>query len=89
VLGRASAATTLDVYAGLHLHRGKAGVKWEECDFVFSGGFGLPVDPRTFNRAFARRCKLAGVRPITVHDAPRTCASLLVDLDVHPRVADA
>jgi integrase len=26
------------------------------------------------------------VRRITVHDARRTCATLLVDLDVHPRV---
>jgi integrase len=66
--------------------REKAGAKWQEGGFVFSGGFGLPVDPRTFNRVFARRCTLAEVRPITVHDARRTCASLLVDLDVHPRV---
>jgi integrase len=28
----------------------------------------------------------AGVRTITVHDARRTCATLLVDLDVHPRI---
>ncbi len=27
------------------------------------------------------------VKPITVHDARRTCATLLADLDVHPRVA--
>lgn len=32
------------------------------------------------------RCARAGVRKITVHDARRTCATLLVDLDVHPRV---
>ena len=30
----------------------------------------------------------AGVRRITVHDARRTCATLLVDLDVHPRDRD-
>ena len=30
-----------------------------------------------------------GVPKITVHDARRTCASLLVDLDVHPRIAMA
>ena len=29
----------------------------------------------------------AGVRYIKVHDTRRTCASLLVALDVHPRVA--
>jgi integrase len=28
----------------------------------------------------------AGVRQINVHDARKTCATLLVDLDVHPRV---
>ncbi|WP_211246474.1 hypothetical protein [Amycolatopsis taiwanensis] len=27
----------------------------------------------------------SGVRKITVHDGRRTCATLLVDLDVHPR----
>jgi integrase len=31
-------------------------------------------------------CEKAGVRTITVHDARKTCATLLVDLDVHPRV---
>ena len=31
----------------------------------------------------------AGVRRIKVHDACRTCASLLADLDVHPRLAMA
>jgi len=43
------------------------------------------VDPRTVNRVFSSRCEEAGVRRITVHDARRTCASLLADLDVHPR----
>ncbi|HEX7209982.1 MAG TPA: tyrosine-type recombinase/integrase, partial [Propionibacteriaceae bacterium] len=47
---------------------------------------GTPVDPRTLNRKFTARCEAAGVRPITVHDARHTCATLLVDLDVHPRV---
>lgn len=54
--------------------------------FVFTGRFGTPIDPRTFNRSFTARCEAAGVRHLTVHDARRTCATLLVDLDVHPRV---
>ena len=53
---------------------------------VFTGHFGTPVDPRTLNRRFSARCEAAGVRPIRVHDARKTCATLLVDLDVHPRV---
>jgi integrase len=33
------------------------------------------------------RIAKAGVRRVTIHDARRTCASILADLDVHPRVA--
>ena len=55
-------------------------------ELVFTGRYGTPIDPRTFNRAFTARCDVAAVRPLTVHDARRTCATLLVDLDVHPRV---
>jgi integrase len=38
-------------------------------------------------RSFQRRCAKAGVPRIPVHGARHTCASLLVELDVHPRVA--
>jgi integrase len=48
---------------------------------------GRAVDPRNFHRAFKLRCAEAGVPGITVHAARRTCASLLVAMDVHPRVA--
>jgi integrase len=37
-------------------------------------------------RSFHARSARAGVPGISVHDARRTCATLLVDLDVHPRV---
>lgn len=67
-----------------------AGEAWRALEtgphFVFTGRYGLPVDPRGFNRKFTARCALAGVRHQTVHDARRTCATLLVDLDIHPRV---
>ena len=53
---------------------------------VFTGRYRTPVDPRTLNRRFTARCGLAGLRHMTVHDARRTCATLLVDLEVHPRV---
>ena len=67
--------------------REAAGVAWQGTGLVFTGRLGTPVDPRTVNRVFTARCEKAGVRRITVHDARRTCASLLADLDVHPRVA--
>jgi integrase len=63
-----------------------AGPLWQDSTLVFTGRYGTPVEPRTFNRAWDRRCLQAGVRKITVHDARRTFATLLVDLDVHPRV---
>jgi integrase len=73
-----------------HASQASAAEAWRGLDdgphFVFTGRYGTPVDPRTFNRKFTERCRLAGVRHQTVHDARRTCATLLVDLDVHPRV---
>ncbi|MCL7459954.1 site-specific integrase [Micromonospora sp. MSM11] len=46
-----------------------------------------PIEPRNFQRSWQTPCEKASVKPITVHDARRTCATLLADLDVHPRVA--
>jgi integrase len=60
---------------------------WQDSSLVFTSSVGTPIEPRTFNRVWDRRCKMSGVRRITVHDARRTCGSLLADLDVHPRVA--
>ena len=70
--------------------RETAGEIWQQTkdmpSLIFTGRYGTPIDPRTLNRKFTARCEAAGVRPITVHDARHTCATLLVDLDVHPRV---
>jgi len=59
---------------------------WRQSDLVFTSGYGTPYEPRNFNHQFAARCRKARVRYIRVHDTRRTCASLLVALDVHPRV---
>jgi integrase len=67
--------------------RAEAGNAWHDFGLVFATRYGTPVEPRNFNRWWDRRCAAAGVRKITVHDARRTCGSLLADLDVHPRVA--
>jgi integrase len=47
------------------------------------------VLPRNVKRSFDTRCKRAGVRRIKIQDTRRTGGSLLVALDVHPRVAMA
>jgi integrase len=67
--------------------RQKAGPAWHDTDLVVTTRYGQPVDPRNFHRAFVARCHAAKVPVSTVHATRRTCASLLVALDVHPRVA--
>jgi integrase len=67
--------------------RAVAEAAWQRTRLVFTTRYGTPIEPRNFNRYWDRRCEKAGVRTITVHDARRTCGSLLADLDVHPRVA--
>ncbi|WP_327580644.1 site-specific integrase [Nonomuraea sp. NBC_00507] len=67
--------------------RGAVGDVWSDNDLVITTKYGTPYEPRNFNRHFHTACKRANVRPIKVHDTRRTCASLLVALDVHPRVA--
>jgi integrase len=67
--------------------RRRAADVWHSSELVFTSAYGMPYEPRNFNRQFAARCRKAGVRYIKVHDTRRTCASLLVALDVHPRVA--
>ncbi|GIJ42878.1 hypothetical protein Vwe01_62030 [Micromonospora andamanensis] len=64
-----------------------AGKAWHETGLVFTTRYGTPIEPRNFQRSWQTRCDKAEVTPITVHDARRTCATLLADLDVHPRVA--
>ena len=59
----------------------------EKHQLVFTTASGLPIHPRNLRRSFDSRCKRAGVRLIRLQDTRRTCASLLRELGVHPRVA--
>jgi integrase len=65
----------------------KAGQRWRSTNLIFTTRYGTPIEPRNFSRSYDLRIAKARVRRITVHDARRTCGSLLADLDVHPRVA--
>nr|WP_244298735.1 tyrosine-type recombinase/integrase [Micromonospora cremea] len=66
--------------------RAAAGNTWHDTDLVFTTRYGTPIEPRNFQRSWQTRCERARAMLITVHDARRTCATLLADLDVHPRV---
>jgi integrase len=64
-----------------------AGRAWQPSGLVFTTQLDTPIEPRNFFQSFVARIPKAGVPRISVHDARRTCGSLLADLDVHPRVA--
>ena len=64
-----------------------AGPAWHDTGLVLSTRYGLPIDPRNFHRKFKEQATAAGVPVVPVHSTRRTCASPLVELDVHPRVA--
>ncbi len=49
----------------------------------------MPIDHRNLGRFWDRAIGEAGVPRIAFRDARRTCATLLRDLNVHPRVAMA
>ncbi|MFI6741521.1 tyrosine-type recombinase/integrase [Nonomuraea sp. NPDC050451] len=65
----------------------RSGARWQETGLVFTTASGRPIEPSNFRRSFAKACIRAGVRKVHVHATRKTCESLLVALDVHPRVA--
>jgi integrase len=80
----------LEARRGTEAHwRLAAGPAWEGSGLVSTTRLGDPFDPRNFHRYFKQRARKARVPVISVHATRRTCASLLVALDVHPRVAMA
>lgn len=66
----------------LHEDKIKARNTWRDAGLLITTRYGTPIEPRNLNRSWDARCEKAGVRKITVHDARRTCGSLLADLDV-------
>ena len=67
--------------------RERRGDLWQETGLVFTTRHGTPIEPRNFTRSFDRPIDRADIRRITVHGTRKTCGTLLVALDVHPRVA--
>ncbi|MFF5111320.1 tyrosine-type recombinase/integrase [Streptosporangium sp. NPDC000509] len=64
-----------------------AQVRGQETGLVFTTASGRPVEPSNLRRSFTNACAKSGVRRSHVHAPRKTCASLLIALDVHPRVA--
>jgi len=55
-------------------------------DLVFSTPDGKPLRPNTVTRAWAMLAAKAGVKPIRLHDARHSHASLMLKQGVHPKI---
>jgi integrase len=70
-------------------HQADMGSAWQGNGLIFTTRTGRPVEPRNFIRSFRRICDEHGIRVITVHHVRHTVASLLKDLRVPARDAQA
>ena len=65
----------------------RAGSTWEDNDLVFSTMAGRPLDARNVSKSFTTlRKSVKDLPDFTFHDTRRTCSSILLALNVHPRV---
>jgi len=55
-------------------------------DLVFSTPQGSPLRPNTITRAWTTLAAKAGVKPIRLHDARHTHASLMLKQGIHPKI---
>jgi integrase len=65
------------------------GSAWQGTGLIFTTRTGRPVEPRNFVRSFRRICEANDIRVIKVHHIRHTVASLLKDLRVPARDAQA
>ena len=65
------------------------GSAWPDTRLIFTTKTGRPVEPRNLERSFRRICENNGVRIIKVHHVRHTVGSLLKDLGVPARDAQA
>jgi integrase len=69
--------------------RAMLGSAWPDTDLVFTTRTGRPVEPRNLVRSFRRICDHHKIRIIKIHHLRHTVASLLKDLHVPARDAQA
>ncbi len=70
----------------LRARRTKDGDEWHESPYVFTNTVGGPQDPRKVSGRFPAVIAHAGLPKIRFHDLRHTCASLLLQSGVHPKV---
>lgn len=85
-LSPASILTLKEHYEKQKLERDMLGITIKDTDLVFCHLDGKPLRPNTVTNAWRFLCSKAGVKPIRLHDARHTHASLLLKQGVHPKV---
>lgn len=64
----------------------RAGDKWKNLDLVITNSVGNYINPSDFTQYFNRAVKEAGLSPMHFHDLRHSAATLLLAMDVHPKV---
>lgn len=62
------------------------GASWTDSGYVATREDGLPLHPHSLTDAFERRVRAVDVPKIRFHDLRHTCATLLLQAEVHPKV---
>ena len=62
------------------------GIPLKDDDLVFSTLEGKPLRPNTVTRAWTMLAARCGLKPIRLHDARHTHASIMLKQDVHPKI---
>jgi integrase len=68
------------------LDRAMLGIPLKDDDFVFSDLEGKPLLPNTVSHAWIKLVKRIGIKPIRLHDARHSHASLMLKQGTHPKV---
>jgi integrase len=64
----------------------QAGEDWEERDLVFCTAVGTPLNPNKVLERFGTLLKRAGLPHIRLHDLRHSFASMMLKLDIHPKI---
>jgi len=68
------------------LERAMLGIPLTDNDLVFSTLEGKPLRPNTITRAWTMLAARCGLKPIRLHDARHTHASIMLKQGVHPKI---
>lgn len=66
--------------------RAAAGDEWQETPFMFTTPIGTALDDRNIYHFFRKKSKELGLPLIRFHDLRHTCASLLLERGIQPKV---